>query len=152
LRYLHSVLAVGFLTVAAHWAKADVVAGCNFSFEGSPDDRGSVQLLSRGGQLTMQIVQDDEVSALNPVRMAAATGDQIRAQIAKDATLKTDMGDSKVYPEDVNSSNAYTVAGAAGSKFPAAQFFAFYGADQRFLGGFGSIDADRFFCDWVSIE
>jgi len=128
-------------------ASADVVGGCNYTLK-NYSDRGSIILFNRSGGLTMQMVLDDDVSVFQKLKTSSATGDQVRQLAKSNADFAKDMADSHIFPSDVRSLNIYLADPAAGATQPAASYYGFFGDQNVFLGGFGTVGGEWFVCNW----
>jgi hypothetical protein len=147
----------GFIRILALFAvvasiSAELLAGCNYNFDMSPTtyDRGSVQVFSDPGNFWMQIVEDDNVSRFDRVNVSTANGDQARSQFKDNKDFRGYATEAKVYMDEVKKLNAYVVGPVPGTDDPQARFYAFYGDNDRFLGGFGTFGKTQFVCDWTS--
>jgi hypothetical protein len=148
------VLVLGLIavTVFAVSAQAELLAGCNYNFDIGPGtyDRGSIQVYSDPGNFRMQIVQDDDVSRFDGVNVSSANGDQARTQFKQNKDFRGYATEAKIYMDEVARVGAYVVGPIPGTTDPQARFYAFYGLNNQFLGGFGTFGKEVFVCDWTS--
>lgn len=132
-------------------AATDIIARCNYDFDIRPGvyDRGSVQVTSNSAGFHMQFVQDDQITSYDKVVASTASGDQARDLIKKDANFSKFVSQVRIAPDQIVHVDAYAAPAAPSGGGPQARFFAFYGSDQRYLGGFGIFGKEPFTCDWV---
>jgi hypothetical protein len=140
------------LSVFAISAQAGLLASCNYNFDVGPHtyDRGSVQVFSDPGNFWMQMVVDDVVSRFDRVNVSTANGDQARAQFKDNKDFRAYVTEAKVYMDEVTRVDAYVVGPIPDTVDPQARFYAFFGQNNQFLGGFGTFGKINFVCDWVS--
>jgi len=133
-------------------ARADVLGNCNYILR-DYSDRGSVMVFDRSGAVTMQMVIDGNQSVYSNLKTTHSTGDQARQEGKTNASFSKLMADAHIFPSDVQSLDVYlappdgTGSGTA-SSVPVASYYAFYGAEKAFLGGFGTIDGEWYVCTW----
>ncbi len=148
-----SVFAGILLGLGAKLAHADPVASCNYTFsvDVQYEDRGSVEILKDAhGALTMKVIQDDEIDLLDKVTLSTASGDQARAMMNRDAGFRAFAAETRVQPDDIDRVDEYVAPGAPGVLGPGdprGSFFAFYGKEDRYLGGFGIYGKTPYVCD-----
>jgi hypothetical protein len=155
---LKQTICWGISTVAvalgsAAIAQADPLAGCNYTFSvGQYEDRGIVQIVKTPASVLMRIIEDDDTTQFDHVHLSSASGDQARALMKSDANFQEFAARARIFPDDVERVDEYVVtsqAPQASSQTPQASFFAFYGKDNRYLGGFGIHGQTSYVCDWV---
>lgn len=134
-------------------AKADTIASCNYTFPVGPyEDRGSVQVLNLASGMALKIVQDDDVVQYTKVTVSTASGDQARDLVKQDGNFRVFTTQAHIFVDEIDHVDEYAAlpsTGTAGSAEPQARFFAFFGKNQRYLGGFGMNGKTPFVCDWV---
>jgi hypothetical protein len=141
---------LGFFGVFAGIAHADTVAGCNYTFAVGPyEDRGSVLISKNPQGYSMKVIQDDQISQFDRVNVSSASGDQARELIKQDGNFKVFAAQARIFPDDVVRVDEYVVGPKDPGGSPQASFFAFYGKDNRYLGGFGIYGKTSYVCDWV---
>jgi len=141
---------VGFLGIFAGTANADKIAGCNYTYAVGPyEDRGSVEIIKTAQGQSLKEIQDDQVVIFDKLTVSSASGDQARDLMKQDGNFKVFAAQARIFPDDVETVQEYVVPNASGSGEAQASFFAFYGKNNRYLGGFGIYGKTPYVCDWV---
>jgi hypothetical protein len=143
---------VAFCGVWSGTAHADPIAGCNYTFtvDVQYEDRGSVQILKDAhGILSMKVIEDDAIDVLDKITLTSAGGDQAREMMNKEGSFRTFAAQARIFPDDIVRVDEY-IAPGTGILLPGdprGSFFAFYGKDERYLGGFGIYGKTPYVCD-----